>query len=66
MEHLNCRGFNELDKRLIVVETEQSSMKDDITEIKQSLKESRILTITILASSLAGTVGTIFILMGGA
>ena len=65
MEHLNCRGYNELDKRLVRVETEQNSMKSDVTEIKQSLKETRIFTMTILATSLVSAVGTIIVLLGG-
>ncbi len=65
VDYNTCQGYNSLDKRLIVVETEQSTMKSDITEIKQSLKDNRILTITILASSLLSTVGIIFVLLGG-
>jgi hypothetical protein len=65
MEHLNCRGYNELNIRLTKVETEQDSMKSDIMEIKQSLKENRVFTITILASTLVGSIGTIIVLLGG-
>jgi len=65
MEYKTCQGYNELDKRIIVLETEQSNMKSDITEIKQSLKENKIFTITILATSLVSAVGIIITLIGG-
>jgi len=65
MEHLNCRGYNELNIRLTKVETEQDSMKSDITEIKQSLKENRVFTISILATSLISSIGIIVVLLGG-
>lgn len=66
MEDYNtCQGYNSLDKRIIVLETEQSNMKTDITEIKQSLKENKIFTITILATSLVSAVGVIITLIGG-
>lgn len=65
MEHLNCSGFNELDKRLIVVETEQKNMKSDISDIKKTLKENRVFTLTILATSLVSAIGVIISLIGG-
>ena len=65
MEHLNCRGYNELNIRLTKVETEQDSMKSDIMEIKQSLKENRVFTISILATSLISSIGIIVVLLGG-
>jgi len=65
VEYKTCQGYNELDKRLIKVETEQSNMKSDITEIKQSLKENKVFTITILATSLVSAVGVIVTLIGG-
>ncbi len=61
MDH-NCtsmQSINEIDKRLIKVETEVSVMKDDITEIKQSLKESRMFILTTLVTSLVGAVGVV-------
>jgi len=65
VEYENCKGFNSLDKRLIVVETEQNGMKSDIDEIKQSLKENRVFTITILATSLVSAVGMLIMLLNG-
>jgi hypothetical protein len=65
MEHLNCRGYNELDKRVSIVETKQTAMESDITEIKKTLKENRIFTITILASTLVSAGGVIVMLLGG-
>ncbi len=49
----------EIDKRLLVVETEQNGMKSDIIEIKTSLKESRYLIMTTLISSLLGLVAIV-------
>ena len=58
-EHEKCTGFNKLDKRLIVVETEQGAMKSDIKDIKQSQKEARTLAMTTLITSLLSTLGII-------
>ena len=55
----NCSGYNNLEKRIIVIETEQNNMKGDITEIKESLKESRMLTLTTLITSMLGLIGII-------
>jgi len=54
-----------IDKRLAIVETEQRSMKGDISDIKQSLKENRVFTLTILATSLISAVGIIITLLNG-
>ena len=54
-----------IDKRLAIVETEQRSMKGDISDIKQSLKENRVFTLTILATSLISAVGVIITLLNG-
>ena len=55
----NCSGYNSLVKRIIVIETEQNNMKGDIAEIKESLKESRMLTLTTLITSMLGLIGII-------
>ena len=59
----SAKEINDIDKRLIKVETEVSVMKDDITEIKQSLKESRMFILTTLATSLIGAVGVLIQLL---
>ncbi len=56
---MNCAGYVSLDRRLIVLETEQNNMKGDIAEIKESLKEGRMLTLTTLISSVLGLIGII-------
>jgi len=58
-EHTTCQGYIELDKRVLVLETEQKNMKGDIAEIKESLKESRMLTLTTLISSVLGLIGIV-------
>ena len=65
MEHTctSVSNINDIDKRLIKVETEVSVMKDDITEIKQSLKESRMFILTTLVTSLVGAVGVVIQLL---
>lgn len=66
MEKCICQSqdaINDLDKRLIKVETEVSVMKDDITEIKQSLKESRVFILTTLVGTLISAIGVIIMLM---
>jgi len=68
VDHNTCQGYNELDKRLIVVETEQGTMKSDIQDIKQSQKEARTLAMTTLITSLLsalGIIATLIITMGG-
>lgn len=57
--------INEIDKRLIKVETEQKAMQGDITDIKQSLKENRVFTIGILCTSLISAIGIIITLLNG-
>jgi len=58
-DHTTCQGYIDLDKRVLVLETEQEHMKGDITEIKESLKESRMLTLTTLISSVLGLIGIV-------
>ena len=68
MDHDNCQGFNILDKRLIVVETEQNAMKGDIQEIKQNQKEARSLAMTTLITSVLSLLGilvTVIFAFGG-
>jgi len=67
-EFKTCQGYNELDKRLIVVETEQGTMKSDIQDIKQSQKEARTLAMTTLITSVLSLIGilvTVIITYGG-
>jgi hypothetical protein len=62
MEHV-CNKvdvINEMDKRLIRVETRQDNMEQDIKDIKASQKESRTLVMTTLITSLLTLVGIIF------
>ena len=68
MEYENCQGYNQLDKRLIKVETEQDAMKGDIAEIKQNQKEARTLAMTTLITSVLSLIGilvTVVIAFGG-
>ena len=58
-EHTTCQGYIDIDKRVLVLETEQKNMKGDIVEIKESLKESRTLTLTTLITSVLGLIGII-------
>ena len=68
MDHANCQGYNNLEKRLIIVETKQSTMESDITEIKQNQKEARTLAMTTLITSVLSLIGilvTVVIAFGG-
>jgi len=68
MEHKTCQGYIELDKRVVILETEQGIMKQDIMEIKQNQKEARALTMATLISSVLGLVAiviTLLIALGG-
>jgi len=49
--------INEMDKRLIRVETRQDGMEQDIKEIKDSQKESRALVMGTLITSVLSLVG---------
>lgn len=48
-----------LDRRLLVVETENKGFKEDIVEMKQSQKETRLLITSTLITSVLGLVGII-------
>lgn len=68
MEHKTCQGYIELDKRVVILETEQKGMKKDIQEIKQNQKDARNLAMTTLVTSLISTVGiiiTLLMVLGG-
>ena len=52
--------LNDLDKRLIRVETRQDGMEEDIKDIKDSQKESRALVMGTLITSVLTLIGILF------
>ncbi len=60
----SCTNFIALERRVIVIETEQKGLKDDIAEIKNSQKETRVLLMSTLITSVLGLIGLIFTNMG--
>ena len=53
----NCPTVNNLEKRLIVVETKQENMEANIDEIKQALKENKAFVMGTLVTSLLTLLG---------
>lgn len=62
IEHVCDRSdvINDMDKRLIRVETRQDGMEQDIKDIKDSQKESRALVMGTLITSVLTLVGILF------
>jgi len=58
-------AIHALDRRLVAVETKQGAMESDLSEIKQSLKDNKIFTMGIMATSLISAIGVIISLIGG-